>query len=54
MVAEDVAYEIENNANQVDFKEVVEPHETKQELPDEPLPIQRMNIKPPPFRYFPN
>ena len=25
MVAEDVAYEIENNANQVDFEEVVEP-----------------------------
>ena len=33
MVAEDVAYEIENNANQVDFDEVVEPQETKQELP---------------------
>lgn len=28
MVAEDVAYEIENNANQVDFEEVVEPQET--------------------------
>lgn len=34
MVAEDVAYEIENNANQVDFSEVVEPQETEQELPD--------------------
>ena len=34
MVAEDVAYEIENNANQVDFDEVVEPQETKQELPE--------------------
>ena len=34
MVAEDVAYEIENNANQVDFEEVVEPQETKQELPE--------------------
>ena len=27
MVAEDVAYEIENNANTVDFEEVVEPHD---------------------------
>lgn len=27
MVAEDVAYEIENNANQVDFEEVVEPQD---------------------------
>ena len=34
MVAEDVSYEIEKNANQVDFEEVVEPQETKQELPD--------------------
>ena len=34
MVAEDVAYEIENNANTVDFEEVVEPQETKQELPE--------------------
>ena len=34
MVAEDVAYEIESNANQVDFEEVVEPQETKQELPE--------------------
>ena len=34
MVAEDVAYEIENNANTVDFEDVVEPQETKQELPD--------------------
>ena len=34
MVAEDVAYDIENNANQVDFEEVVEPQETKQELPE--------------------
>ena len=33
MVAEDVAYEIENNANQVDFEEVVEPH-TEQATPD--------------------
>lgn len=30
MVAEDVAYEIENNANQVDFSEVSEPQETEQ------------------------
>ena len=30
MVAEDVAYEIENNANQVDFEEVVEPQEAEQ------------------------
>ena len=34
MIAEDVAYEIENNANQVDFEEVVEQQETKQELPE--------------------
>ena len=34
MVAEDVAYEIESNANTVDFNEVVEPQETKQELPE--------------------
>ena len=34
MVAEDVAYDIENNANTVDFNEVVEPQETKQELPE--------------------
>ena len=34
MVAEYVAYEIENNANQVDFEEIVEPQETKQELPE--------------------
>lgn len=27
MIAEDVAYEIENNANQVDFEEVVEPQD---------------------------
>lgn len=33
MVAEDVAYEIENNANTVDFEEVVEP-QVEQELPD--------------------
>lgn len=33
MVAEDVAYEIENNANQVDFEEVVEP-QSEQETPD--------------------
>ena len=33
MVAEDVAYEIKNNANQVDFEEVVEP-QTEQETPD--------------------
>lgn len=33
MVAEDVAYEIENNANQVDFEEVVEPQD-EQETPD--------------------
>ena len=26
--------EIENNANQIDFEEVVEPQETKQELPE--------------------
>lgn len=30
MVAEDVAYEIESNANTVDFEEVVEPRETEQ------------------------
>ncbi len=34
MVAEDVAYEIENNANQIEFSEVVESQETKQELPE--------------------
>ena len=34
IVAEDVAYEIESNANTVDFEEVVEPQETKQELPE--------------------
>ena len=34
MVAEDVSYEIENNANTVDFEDVVEPQETKQELPE--------------------
>lgn len=33
MVAEDVAYEIENNANQVDFEEVVDPHD-EQAIPD--------------------
>ena len=33
MVAEDVAYEIENNANTVDFEEVVEP-QSEQETPD--------------------
>jgi recombination protein RecT len=33
MVAEDVTYEIENNANQVDFEEVVEP-QVEQETPD--------------------
>lgn len=33
MVAEDVAYEIENNANTVDFEEVVEP-QNEQEIPD--------------------
>ena len=33
IVAEDVAYEIENNANQVDFEEVVEPQD-EQETPD--------------------
>ena len=33
MVAEDVAYEIENNANTVDFEEVVEP-QSEQELPE--------------------
>lgn len=33
MVAEDVAYEIENNANQIEFSEVVEP-QTEQETPD--------------------
>lgn len=33
MVAEDVAYEIENNANQVDFEEVVEPQD-EQSTPD--------------------
>ena len=34
MVAEDVAYEIENNANTVDFEEVSEPQETEQQMPD--------------------
>ena len=33
MVAEDVAYEIENNANQIDFEEVVEP-QGEQATPD--------------------
>lgn len=33
MVAEDAAYEIENNANQVDFEEVVEPQD-EQATPD--------------------
>ena len=33
MVAEDVAYEIENNANTVDFEEVVEP-QSEHETPD--------------------
>lgn len=33
MVAEDVAYEIENNANQVDFEDVVEP-QGEQETPE--------------------
>lgn len=33
MVAEDVAYEIENNANQIDFSEVVEPQD-EQATPD--------------------
>ena len=33
MVAEDVAYEIENNANQVDFEDVVEPQD-EQATPD--------------------
>ena len=33
MVAEDVAYEIENNANQVDFEEVVEP-QSEQATPE--------------------
>lgn len=33
MVAEDVAYEIENNANQVEFEEVVEPQKSEQ-VPD--------------------
>lgn len=33
MVAEDVAYEIESNANQVDFEEVVDP-QTEQATPD--------------------
>ena len=33
MIAEDVAYEIENNANQVDFEEVVEPQD-EQATPD--------------------
>ena len=34
MVAEDVAYEIENNANQVNFEEVAETQETEQTLPE--------------------
>lgn len=34
MVAEDVAYEIESNANAVDFEEVSEPQETEQNLPE--------------------
>lgn len=34
MVAEDAAYEIENNANTVDFEEVSEPQNKEQELPD--------------------
>ena len=34
MVAEDVSYEIENNANTVDFEDVVEPQETERELPE--------------------
>ena len=33
VVAEDVAYEIENNANQIEFEEVVEPQD-EQETPD--------------------
>lgn len=33
MIAEDVAYEIENNANQIEFSEVVEPQD-EQETPD--------------------
>ena len=33
MVAEDVSYEIENNANQIEFSEVVEP-QNEQETPD--------------------
>ena len=33
MVAEDVAYDIENNANQIEFSEVVEPQD-EQETPD--------------------
>ena len=33
MVAEDVAYDIENNANQIDFEEVVEPQD-EQATPD--------------------
>ena len=33
MIAEDVAYEIENNANTVDFEEVVEP-QSEQETPE--------------------
>ena len=33
MVAEDVAYEIENNANTVDFEDVVEPQD-EQSTPD--------------------
>ena len=33
MVAEDVAYEIENNANQIEFEDIVEP-QTEQATPD--------------------
>ena len=33
MIAEDVAYEIENNANQIEFEDVVEPQD-EQETPD--------------------
>ena len=33
MIAEDVAYEIDNNANQVDFEDVVEP-QSEQETPE--------------------
>lgn len=34
MVAEDVAYEIENNANQVDFEEVVDEPKKETEMPE--------------------